>query len=395
MLGLTGELRREERRRGGLAGIEGLRAIAALTVVGYHISFVPADHGPPVAPVIMHQLRYGLVLFFVLSGFLLFRPIAKAVLEGRELPDVRRYARNRALRILPAYWVILLLTAFVLQAAVVTFPAEVGALDEPDKLLASVLLIQNYSTDWLYTGITPAWSLAVELVFYVALPFLGLLSAWLAAGSRNPQRQMVAALAPAFLLLGLGLATRAVIKSTLEVGSDAAILIPAWFPCQADLFGLGMVAAVLHVRPPSWRVLHPRWLLAGATVAVLLAVGNEPDGTDLTQVHNVVVGAACAAVVLAVTGTGTPRLTRWLEARWLVAVGLASYSLYLWHVPVIARLQLWGLSAESFGGVVLVGALVLAVVIPLSVFTYLLVERPAMRRRAPAVGSLETHAPAP
>ncbi len=55
-------------------------------------------------------------LFFVLSGFLLWRPIASAVLRGRRLPSVRRYARNRALRILPAYWVVLLATALVLQS---------------------------------------------------------------------------------------------------------------------------------------------------------------------------------------------------------------------------------------------------------------------------------------
>jgi peptidoglycan/LPS O-acetylase OafA/YrhL len=67
----------------------------------------------------MPDLAFGVTLSFVLSGFLLYGPFAAAVLRNDRPPDLAKYLRNRALRILPAYWVILLLVAFVLQSAFV------------------------------------------------------------------------------------------------------------------------------------------------------------------------------------------------------------------------------------------------------------------------------------
>ena len=65
----------------------------------------------------MPNLAYGVVLFFTLSGFLLYRPFAASIVRGERLPSVRGYLRNRALRILPAYWAILFLCAVVVGSA--------------------------------------------------------------------------------------------------------------------------------------------------------------------------------------------------------------------------------------------------------------------------------------
>ena len=106
-----------------MTGIEGLRAVAAGSIVIYHVWLYSSPSGPVDAGYLsrfaLPHLSVGVTLFFALSGYLLYRPIAASLLETGQVPDVRNYLRNRALRILPAYWVILAVVAVVLPAALV------------------------------------------------------------------------------------------------------------------------------------------------------------------------------------------------------------------------------------------------------------------------------------
>src|SRR5947208_528324 len=101
--------------------IEGLRAVAAWSIVVFHVwiysspTILGWNLGPLTA--FVSPLQSGVTLFFVLSGFLLYRPIAAALLDGNPPRSVWRYLRNRALRILPAYWVILFMAVFALRSA--------------------------------------------------------------------------------------------------------------------------------------------------------------------------------------------------------------------------------------------------------------------------------------
>src|SRR3954453_2944883 len=118
-----------------LAGIEGLRAIAALSVMAEH-TWLYAAGGPGLRGPgrWVPNLGNGLTLFFVLSGFLLYRPFAVAMAGAGPAPRIAAYARNRVLRIYPAYVVALLGTALVLQSAVVPAPGggfAIGALHSP------------------------------------------------------------------------------------------------------------------------------------------------------------------------------------------------------------------------------------------------------------------------
>src|SRR5882724_6110621 len=98
-----------------LAPVEALRGVAAWSIVCFHIWLFTSSAkltwnlGP--ATVFMQPLQSGVTLFFVLSGFLLYRPF----INGR--PSIGRYFRNRALRILPAYWAVLI-AVFALGATV-------------------------------------------------------------------------------------------------------------------------------------------------------------------------------------------------------------------------------------------------------------------------------------
>ena len=140
---------------GRLDALDGLRGLAALGIVLLHVWMF--DHGdagrPPKGPadLVIGELRLGVPLFFVLSGFLVFRPWAAAALDGRPAPRPGRYVLRRAARIVPAYWAALA-AAFV-GLRVVDHPLlEATAKQDLDP---------------------PMWTLGVEVSFYAILPLVG------------------------------------------------------------------------------------------------------------------------------------------------------------------------------------------------------------------------------
>ena len=169
-----------------LIGIEGLRGFAAVSVIFHHVGQHMTD--PATTGVVGYLARlstHGLTLFFALSGFLLYRPFATALLAGKEIPSISAYARNRFLRIYPAYLVIFLLVSLVFGAAYINGePAAgtdkaVGYLTDPLAIGLNLILAQTYVPAFLLTGVGTAWSLTAEIAFYVALPILVLLAAFL------------------------------------------------------------------------------------------------------------------------------------------------------------------------------------------------------------------------
>src|SRR5262249_3138782 len=152
-----------------LAEVEGLRAIAAVSILVFHcwVFSSPAildwNLGP--ATPFVQPLQGGVTLFFVLSGFLLYRPIARAVLDCRPLPDPRAYLRNRALRIFPAYWVILAVVILVLHSATLHAMGSgmtTGTVRDPRSLATDLTLTQTYHPKTIWSGLPPAWSLTIE-----------------------------------------------------------------------------------------------------------------------------------------------------------------------------------------------------------------------------------------
>jgi hypothetical protein len=130
-----------------LPHIEGARALAACSIVVYHVWRYGSQSGSvALGPFgrLMPHLPLGVTLFFTLSGFLLYRPFAAALLRARARPNLAAYLRNRALRILPAYWVILLITGVVLGATTISFDLERGSLaTRPGLLVRDALFVQK------------------------------------------------------------------------------------------------------------------------------------------------------------------------------------------------------------------------------------------------------------
>src|SRR3954452_11087302 len=168
------------------AAIDGLRAIAALTVVAYHawlytLPRITAAHRETLGDQVIHEFRLGLVLFFVLSGFLLYQPWVRSALTGVPAPRLGAYLLRRAARIVPAYYLAvagsIALLWSVKGAPGVRFPPT-------GDLWTFALFAQNFSDATVLELDPPLWTLGVEASYYLALPALG----WLALRLRHSGR---------------------------------------------------------------------------------------------------------------------------------------------------------------------------------------------------------------
>lgn len=379
-------------------GIEGLRGLAAFSVLFHHVGTQVGGSG--VAKAMSVAAEQGLTLFFVLSGFLLYQPFVKGVLEG-QFPSVHRFFRNRVVRILPGYLAIFVLVAFVFGAAHLYGVPElhdgaVGYMSDPGAILANLFLVQTYFPQFAMTGIGPAWSLTVEILFYVALPGL----AYIALVVARRINSHTALMLPAFLLIIIGLALSAWGFLARRDMSEAASFAFSWgnswtavvdrsFFAQADLFGYGMLAACIvgkvrvgHTGAPTRRSML--WTGGGAVLVGGIAMSGSLRGASFNAM-----GVACALLLLLLV-LGQGRLAGVLEWAPLKFAGLISYSVYLWHVPVI----LWLKEREMlFAGqwLPLNFVLVAAVTTLLAAGTYYGVEAQANKLRA----SSKTSAGAP
>jgi peptidoglycan/LPS O-acetylase OafA/YrhL len=389
-----------------LRGIEGLRAVAACSVLLFHAWLYSAPDGhaahawrlTPILP----DFAFGVVLFFTLSGFLLYRPFAAAVLRGTELPSIRSYFRNRALRIVPAYLVILLLVSYVLQTALsrsADGALQTGPLDA-ELLGLTGVLAQNYVPSSTLAGIAPAWSLAVEVVFYVLLPLLGLLAWRLARGKSARRSRKVAVLVPPLLLLAVGVSGKLVAAHVFPPVSpyngwaaDWHSVLERSFWCHADLFAFGMALTLLRIDAEDGFERWPRafgTLALPAGVAAYVATAlNTGAGEQLSySFYNLLIAFGCTCLLAAVVLPSRARLrialVNLLETRTLVWLGVISYSMFLWHEPLVRWLQSQDLTAGGSAGFLASTVLLFAVTCALATLTYRYVERPALRLKLPS-----------
>jgi peptidoglycan/LPS O-acetylase OafA/YrhL len=388
-----------------LPGIEGLRAVAAGSVLIYHCwRYSSADHVSPDLgwlTGIMPHLALGVVLFFALSGFLLYRPFAAAILRNVAAPRVPVYLHNRALRILPAYWVILLLSGIMLQAALLrdgSSTLRIGSLaEQPATLAKNVLLVQSYGPSTLLTGIGPAWSLVIEVAYYLTLPLLAMAAVLLSrkAGSRQGRRW--AALVPPAAMLATGLIGKLAVhvlsrsSSSFGWGADWYSVLARSFLANADLFAFGMVLGVVHTEVVDGSLRLPRrWreaCLLAAVGATFVALRLVPQGAELGVAKYDLIMAVSCGLLLAIVVLPDPSSSRWrrllslLDARPLIAIGLASYSLFLWHEPLTYWLRGHGLTMRGAGGFVANLLVIATVAGTLAFLTHRFVELPAMSRK--------------
>jgi peptidoglycan/LPS O-acetylase OafA/YrhL len=364
--------------------MDSLRAIAALGVLFGHVGGISRVSQDKAYGAWVANLTVGVCLFFVLSGFLLYRPFVNGQFGGAPRPRVWDYARRRVLRIIPAYWVALTLLALYPGLEVVHGP----------DWWRFYGLLQIYTPLYTLAGISVAWSLCIEASFYVALPFFALGVGRLTRHLSRPVQVC--------LQLGL-LAVLSVASVALRARNEDVVLANS-LPTYFFWFALGMALAVLsaawHEDPRAPRVVRlvaerpgTCWAIALVVyVALGAAMSSAPNHTGLSHEQAIVQhvlrgGVAFFLVLPAVFGDnagGWPR--RVLSWRVLAWLGLISYGIYLWHLSVAQQLF-----RELHLGAwpLLVGTIALSTAIAAA--SYYVVERPILRfkdwrprrRRAP------------
>lgn len=333
-----------------LDGLDGMRALAAYGVLATHTGFNSGrslDNGP-FAP-FLARLDFGVTVFFLLSGFLLYRPFALAALANRPAPNLGRFYRRRALRILPAYWVAVVVTLTLLS----TRPAGLGD-------FASYLgLIQTYNHHNLDPSLTQMWTLAVEISFYAVLPLL----AALARGQRTRSVSVAFWRQVGLLAAMVAVAIAADVWAHSAAGDQRSLL---WLPANLDWFAAGMLLALLSATPPQlargllsrlheWaRVPGTCWIIGLLLfwLATLPLAGPRdlipPTGWEWTIKHWLYAVAAFALLLPLVFSDGT-LLGRFLGSRPMRLLGELSYGIYLWHLGLLLAIQRW-LGQRTFGG---------------------------------------------
>lgn len=358
-------------RLGVLPALDGLRGVAAGLVVLTHAAFLTGFGSTGGLPGhLLARGDFGVSIFFALSGFLLHRGLAHHLeLTGRV--DGLAYAARRFARIVPAYWLVL--------AAVV-----VATRPDLDVWVLHALALHIYAPDAALASFGQSWSIATELSFYAALPLAVVLLG--RARRRGPGRPLV------LLVLALALTSLLpLLTGPATFGQD--LLVERWLPWRAPHFLIGMICAeaLLAREHPVARGLSrlardPVGCLALAGAAYLASTTPVAGSLTLDPAHGVALllrtglATVVAAALLVPLTLGPPSgLSRALSRptpRW---VGVVSYGLFLWHLPVFTALYAVT-GAEFFRGGILP---LLAVGVPVSLFlaflSHQLVEMPGSR----------------
>lgn len=313
--------------------LTGLRGIAAAWVLVFHLwqfSGSPAlaihsagwvvDFTPLAACGFL-----GVDLFFGLSGFLLSMPFHRALRARAPMPSLRTFWIRRCRRVLPAYY-----TNLVIIVAVLLALGQVSSLSSLS--LASHLLLAQNLVPVRETLNGVYWTMPIEWDFYAILPLLMLaLARWRAAGMLIG----VLALAVTFRVLCYGAYFDAPWARHFDYGWIMQL------PARLDEFFFGALGAWVHVRnPPAARTARRLvWVgVLGIAVAMILftRIGNYllPPRVPWIFLHFTWIGAAFGAFIL-----GAASQRAWFCWRWLAWLGLVSYSLYLWHYPLLEAAQ--------------------------------------------------------
>jgi peptidoglycan/LPS O-acetylase OafA/YrhL len=360
-----------------IPALDGVRGLAILLVVLCHSAYFLSWPGPHALRPLEEFAYSGVDLFFVLSGFLLFLPYAQALLRGTSWPSWQQFYRRRLRRILPAYYVFIFLPLAVLLLDM-QHPVRTAL-----AFLASVTLFYDWNAVAWKTLVTnydgPLWSLTIEMQFYAILPWLAIGMGWF---SKGRVRRVLLALC---IIIAYGLGVRAV-ASVAQISWHWPVpLAPPIYGMNGkylEAFALGMAVAVLYTLPVRVSS-NVHWLLVGLLLVGLAiclmwrfeALGR-PGNASLAVVWQIFGDwAVCCCYACLLFVVMVSQQIAWLftlsPMRFL---GRISYSMYLWHNPVLLLLLTHHQTIARLG-------LAWMVTLALSCASYFGVERPFLRAR--------------
>jgi peptidoglycan/LPS O-acetylase OafA/YrhL len=315
-----------------VASLTGIRAVAALLVMGTHAAYTTGKYTHGYVGLAFSRMEIGVPIFFVLSGFLLFGPWVRALAEDRPPPSMARYAWHRVRRIMPAY-LITVLVAYLIYHYRTAGPNPGHTWT---GLLRNVTLTQAYTDNYLYSylhqGLTQMWSLAVEVAFYAVLPLL--VYVLLVVLCRRRWQ-------PRLLLMGL------VALSVITPLWLTLVHITDWFPDGAKLwlptfllwFLGGMMLSVLAVTGGRWYALTCLPLALVCYFIVSTPLGGEPTTSPARLWEALAKSGFYAVIAVLMVGPLALANRGWyaraLASRPMVWLGEISYEIFLIHLIVM------------------------------------------------------------
>lgn len=410
----------QEKQQHAIAALDGVRAVAALLVVSLHISEiagVPWDvNQNPIATAFAFFGRTGVVLFFVLSGFLLFMPYARALLFQEAWPSARTFYLRRIFRIWPGYYL-------TLAAMILLFSRQyIQPGHWPDLALFLTFFMDSSLRTWQQID-GPFWTLATEWQFYMLLPLIAFGFALVVKRlASSPRQRLTVILLCCAGVIAWGLTTRG-LGLLYQRHPQINVLIPHavlnvviffTFGIQGkylEVFALGMSVSALYIfaqhpaTGPALRAAMQRWSnrawTAGLLILVWIALWQVEAETDRNAMPNFtalgflhplrsfyawfgepLAGVGFALCILAILA-GSRQLKGLFEIPVLRWIGMLSYGLYMWHLNLLLAFNSWiapHLSgAGALGKDLALWGFVGLAIIPLCALFYKLIEEPGIR----------------
>jgi peptidoglycan/LPS O-acetylase OafA/YrhL len=330
-----------------VASLTGIRAVAAILVVGTHAAYTTGKYTHGYWGLVGARMEIGVPIFFVLSGFLLFRPWVKSAVTGGPPPSVSRYAVHRVRRIMPAY-VITVLFAYVLYHFREAGPNPGHSwLGLVRNLTLTQIYTDGYLGKYLHQGLTQMWSLAVEGAFYVTLPFLayGLLA--LICRRRWQPRLLVGTIVALTLISPAWL----VLVHIDHWFPDGARL---WLPTYLAWFLGGMLLAALQAMGVRCYAFAAVPLAIICYFIVATPIGGAPTTSPTSMgeaLVNTVFYAVIATLAVAPLALGNQGwYSRLLASRPMVWLGEISYEIFLIHLVTMEFAMVYVVRAHVYTG---------------------------------------------
>ncbi|GAA1904223.1 acyltransferase [Streptomyces durmitorensis] len=365
--------------RGRALELQGFRGLAALSTVLFHVwqeyyTYDAAGAHPPVeSPWVGALVSLEVIdLFFVMSAYLLTLSYARAAIDGGSIRTGKTFLFRRAIRILPLYFLAVLV---VWASRNPTLPGDWR------DLVGHLTFTHVFDQERIFYTLGPTWSLSLEVAFYLALVALGPLAVRVCRGLATRRARVAVCLSGCAALFVLPLVWISVAHYVVGVPHTDW---PVYFGPQARFggFAAGMALAVLLVALGERGKLSARATVPLAVVALAglyaLSYLSEAENFAHTFYHPIA-ALLWFALLYATLHVRAREQVCWhglLRARWVTAVGLISYSLYIWHEPVMLQLIKSGLVPTGQAGFPFAALIVLAVALAVGTASYWLVEYP-------------------
>lgn len=369
-------------RQGPFAALDGIRGLAAVGVVVYHVAQITGfvDRWFILGQGLDKLGNFAVTIFFALSGFVLYLPYSEAIFANQPLPRTLPFLSRRARRIYPGYWMALLGWALFASASDLRAMQPVQAF----------FLADGYTrSSGVFSGLAVAWSLRIEIAFYLVLPLIAALVASECRHATSSRGILTRQVAGIGILVAISHAFRILVLS-----ADLSVRQSLWLPNYLDCFAFGMLLAIGATwleaggsLPVGIQQFADRAWPAAIVTALLYAAAAIVDGpsTGFARGSSYAVRviqpplqalAALVMLVPATLGRRDQRAIRLLNRPTFAALGAISYGLYLWHTTVLDHVHTRINTGSATLDMAVITVLTTIPSMAIAVLSYRIVERP-------------------